>query len=259
MKTINKSKHFHLKKAVMLFLILTLSLTSNLTACGCSGERNIETIQAASMFTHEKLELPIEGRDALVGALESDGWIIFKSKASIGEIYRTLSQLPEITVSQFDDAVFIVKPSLLENCVNYYCVSECGSQYVFGGMRSRIITDIDSDGREKELDILLPIHLISDKLILESSWPYSLYANVDYKAQGDINDFFEFYNAAGWYDVSVSADEITIHGYREGVSESVAERGIPLDDALILEHPVIIKFTERDGEVYFSVSQQQGS
>lgn len=165
---------------------------------GCSGNRAVDSITAIALFSKEKLTLPIRADNASVGGLEGNGYLTFETELTLDELYDIISKIPEISASKYERAIWIKKISG-GGYTDYYCLAKHENQYVFSGMRGILITDIDKSGNQVKSALLLPVHLITDPLILEGATPYyTLYIDVEYKRAAALTSMHGFIgNAAG--------------------------------------------------------------
>lgn len=235
-----------------LFVLLGVALM----LAGCSGSRTVPSITAYSLFSHTSFSLPIKGYNAEVGVLTTQGYITFTSKKSLSEMYEMIADQTELTLEQTEQAILIKQKQ--DSYINHYCLRK-GSEgrYVFSGMRGKLITDIDSNGNKVRMVLLLPVHLITDSLIIESSDPYSLYPDIEYEMRGSMDDLEQFYKESGWYDVTREGDTLVLSGYRNPQDIVPGELDSPTSSGGTLEmnSPYYIRFCTKGAKSFFSVSR----
>lgn len=232
------------------FLFLLLPFT------GCSGNRTVECISAVSLFNKEKLTLPIQGKNAATGGLEGNGYLTFETELTLDELYDILSKMPEIHASRYEHAIWI-KKTTADGYVDYYCLAKHENHYVFSGMRGILITDIDKNGSKASSALLLPVHLITDSLILEGAEPYyTLYINAEYETSGNFDEYAQFYSECGWYEVELQGDEIILSGYKQKDDLVIqpAFDSAGANGTLEIASPYRIRFSEENGKCRFSIS-----
>lgn len=223
---------------------------------GCSGNRTVESITAVGLFSKEKLTLPIQAYNASVGGLEGNGYLTFETKLTLDELYDIISKMPEISASKYERAIWIKRTSG-GGYTDYYCLVKHESQYVFSGMRGVLITDIDENGNQTKSALLLPVHLITDPLILEGATPYyTLYIDVEYKTGGSFDEYAQFYRECGWYKTETLENEIILSGYqnKDDMTVQPAFDNPSANGTLEIDSLYRIRFRERDGKCYFSIS-----
>ncbi len=231
----------------MITLTAIITLVFALTSCGESD--NSIKVTAKNMFDGTHITINVSGRDILPGSLETTGYVTFKSHSSIDDIYNALKTNLDFTAVKYSDAVLLERSSGTYS--DYYCISKSGKRYVFGGMCGNLIVDIKQhdDHTEKVYKkILFPVHLIADDLILEGELPYyTLYANVDYKVSGSIDDFLAFYRNCRWYDVDYVDNLIMVKGWK---CDPATMDGALNYGNLSSDIPFSIHFTEKNGDLY---------
>ena len=223
---------------------------------GCSGNRAVDSISAIALFSKEKLTLPIRADNASVGGLEGNGYLTFETELTLDELYDAISKIPEISASKYERAIWIKRTSG-GGYTDYYCLAEHESQYVFSGMRGVLITDIDGNGNQTKSALLLPVHLITDPLILEGATPYyTLYIDVEYKTSGGLDEYLQFYDECGWYKTETLENEIILSGYQDKDDMVIqpAFDNPSANGALEIDSLYRIRFREKDGKCYFSIS-----
>ena len=223
---------------------------------GCSGNRAVDSITAIALFSKEKLTLPIRADNASVGGLEGNGYLTFETELTLDELYDIISKIPEISASKYERAIWIKKISG-GGYTDYYCLAKHENQYVFSGMRGILITDIDKSGNQVKSALLLPVHLITDPLILEGATPYyTLYIDVEYKTSGSFDEYARFYRECGWYETETNENEIILSGYRnkESIVIQPAFDNTGANGTLEIASLYRIRIREEDGKCYFSVS-----
>lgn len=141
----------------------------------------------------------------------------------------------------------LIKQQQEDGTIDYYALISTGSDgtksdYVFTGMRYTF-----SDGHSDPVNIILPMHLLSDIRICERNTT-TVFSGAEYELHpisidnGEYEDnyidlFFDFYSSMGWYNVTKNENTILITPKRT------------FDDAIALS----IKFTEHSGQAYFSI------
>ena len=208
-------------------------------------------LHAKSLFSGEYASIEISARDPLPGVVESDGYIKFRSDMSIDEIFEVLDENSFTEVKKTADAIYMKKETADKTKTDHFCIMTTGSQYVFSGMCGQVIMDISADSQKVYKWILLPVHYISDELILQCNDPkYTLYANVDYKLNCSKEDICSFYQDCSWYEVSLSDDYISIDGFAAEIESMTGalHYGYLSDDV-----PFAIKLTEKADGLYFSI------
>lgn len=209
-------------------------------------DRSIQ-ITAKSMISGNYLSLYVKGRDVLGGNLESEGYVSFRSDSKLEDFIPKLKEsaledYPNLTMERYESSILFKIP-YDENRTDYYCLSNIGNRYCFGGMRANLILGLSDQTERQRKKILLPVHLISDNLILDIGFPdYTLYANVDYAIQGTKEDLISFYQNYGWYDVKMTEDCMTIE---EGKFDMKNEK----DSFLGLDASFKIHIKEKDGKL----------
>lgn len=228
-------------------ILLTFAIA--LICCSCGESDRMMTISAKSLFSGKYASIKVLAHDILPGALESNGYVTFKSNESMDEIYDLLKDDSFTDVAKYDNAILITDKS--GEKTDYFCLSKSGQRYVFGGMCGNVIIDVTKDSGRVTKWILLPVHFISDELILNGNNPkYTLYANVDYKLNCSKHDIQRFYQDCSWYNVSFTDDRISITGFSDVIDS--------MPDALNYEKlaydvPFVIELTETNEGLYFSI------
>ena len=215
----------------------------------CHGVDKTITVTAKSMFNGTYLSIDVKGSDVLPGSMETTGYITFKSKHSIDDIFSTLSYQPSIIHEKYNNAIFF--KCYKNEQLSYYCLSKAGARYVFGGMCGNVIVDVSEDSERIYKKVLLPVHLIQDELILNGDRPYyTLYANVDYLIEGTVDDIISFYQECGWYNVECTDNLIIINGWKYDIDT--------MNDALNYAEldkdvPFAVRLTEKNGKLFFAI------
>ena len=117
-------------------------------------------------------------------------------------------------------------------------------------MRGVLITDIDGNGNQTKSALLLPVHLITDPLILEGATPYyTLYIDVEYKTSGGLDEYLQFYDECGWYKTETLENEIILSGYQDKDDMVIqpAFDNPSANGALEIDSLYRIRFREKDG------------
>lgn len=237
-----------LKQLFVIILAIVLFL-----CCGCSGSKQVESIYAYSMFSHKLLEIPVKSKAALTGALESGGYVTFKSKKDLEQLYSTIISNNDLKAEKYENSI-LIKINNGEYTDHYYLGHVEDDIYLFCGMRSTLYTDIDSSGNKSSFYLLLPLHLISDVSIKSSHYP-QIYINVEYELDGDLQGIKDFYDESGWYEITSNDSEIVISGYKN-FDDVFFESGGYNGDLTKLEinSPYHIRAVNYDGKNFFSVS-----
>lgn len=239
----------------LLVSFLAVVIGAAFVLSGCTGSRNLASVSAYSLFSHEALNLPIKGKKSEIANLKSEGYTSFRSSKTLNELYETISDNTDLSIVQYDSSILIKKTG--DHYTDHYCIRrEKNDRYVFSGMRGKLITAIDSNGNKIKFAILLPVHLITDSLIIESTDQYALYIDVEYEIRGTMADIEHFYKESGWYEITCEEDELIISGYQnpqdvfiDSTTSSVIGSG-----SLEINQSYHIRVSNHDGKSFFSVS-----
>lgn len=222
---------------------------------GCTGLRNLDSVYAYSLFSHEALNLPIKGKKAEIANLKSEGYTSFQSSKTLNELYETISENTDLSIVQYDSSILIKQVG--DRYTNHYCIRQVkNDRYIFSGMRGKLITDIDSNGNKIKFAILLPVHLITDPLIIESTDQYAFYIDVEYEICGNMADIEHFYTESGWYEITCNEGELIISGYQnlqDVFIDSTTSSAIG-PGSLEINQSYHIRVSNHDGKIFFSVS-----
>lgn len=242
-------------KISLLALSLAVIIGVVFVLSGCTGSRNLSSVCAYSLFSHEILILPIEGKKSLIANLPSEGYTSFRSNKTLNELYEIISDNTELSIVQYDSSILIKK--IGDRYIDHYCIKqETNDRYVFSGMRGKLITDIDSNGNKIKFAILLPVHLITDSLIIDNADQYALYTDVEYEISGSMADIEHFYTESGWYKITCAEDELIISGYlnpQDVFIDSTTSSAIG-SGSLEISQPYYIRVNNHDGKCFFSIS-----
>lgn len=236
-------------------LFLAAVICAVLILSGCSGTKNRDSVSAYSLFDHEMLTLPIKGKKSEIANLKSEGYTSFQSSKTISKLYETLSADTDLDMEKYDSAILIRRKR--GRYTDHYCIRQAaGDRYIFSGMRGKLITDINSNGSKIKFAILLPVHLITDSLIIESADQYALYIDVEYEICGTMADIEHFYTESGWYEMTCEEDELIISGYQnlqDVFIDSTTSSAIGWG-SLEINQEYHIRVSNHDGKYFFSVS-----
>ena len=217
---------------------ITIIFAMLLLLTSCKETDKQITITAKNMFDGTYASIDVMGYDVLPGSLESTGYVTFKSSKDLDSMFDILKDNEEFSVVKYSDSLFFEFP--MGDYTNYYCLSKAGTRYLFGSLQCNVIVDVSNDTSRRTEQILLPIHLFTDELILNGERPYyTLYMNADYKTSGSIDDFLSFYQNCKWYNVQKHDGLIIVEA--------------ALDTNGTKKESFAIRFTEKDGQMYFAI------
>lgn len=245
----------HRKYIALLSAFLVGLILASFSLSGCSGFKNLNSISAYSLFSHECLTLPIKVKKGDQAYLKSSGFISFESSKDLNDLYETLSKNTDLNVVKYDSSILIKQAE--GSYTNHYCIRKGkNDRYIFSGMRGRLITDIDSNGNKIKSAILLPVHIINDPLIIENSELYAFYVDVEYEICGDMADIEQFYTESGWYEMTCEEDELIIYGYKNQQDVFIDSTASPeyYEGTLEITQPYHIRVNSHDDKTFFSVS-----
>lgn len=233
-------------KTISILIVVCLCLC---VLISCNAVDKAINITAKSMFDGNYLSIEVKGSDVLPGSMETTGYITFKSEYSIDDIFSSLGDQPNLVKEKYNDAILFKLHG--NEQLSLYCLSKAGARYVFGGMCGNVIVDIAESSERIYKKILLPVHLISDELILNGERPYyTLYANVDYLVDGTKDEILSFYQECGWYDVEHIDNLIIINGWKHDPDTMIDALNY---EGLDKDVPFAVRLTEKDGNLYFAI------
>ena len=226
------AKRFFMISGIPIIFVMLLLLAS------CKETDKQITITAKNLFDGTYASIDVMGHDVLPGSLESTGYVTFKSSKSLDSIFDDLKDNEEFSVYKYSNSLLFELQ--MDGYSNYYCLSKAGARYLFGSLQCNIIVDILNDTSRSTEQILLPIYLITDELILGGERPYyTLYVNADYKTSGTIDEFVSFYQNCNWYNAKKHDGLIIV--------ETAPDTNGTKNESFA------IRFTEKDGQMYFAI------
>lgn len=243
-----------LKEKKIKILILIASIVLIMVGTSCTGTRNVDSVNAISLFSKETINLPIIGKNTQLAWLGAMGYTEFLTKLSLEQIYDDIKDNELYNAQMINNSIFLIKQN--GDVQDYYCLNNTDEKrFIFGGMRAVVTVDVALDGSKEEMSILLPIHLISDDRIIKSCPSYNLYVNMEYESYSTIEEFYEFYKNCGWYDVKIVDDCIEIYGYSEK-AEICNDLANGDKDNLDINKKIIIKFRNIEDKNYFLITTE---
>lgn len=192
------------------------------------------------MFSKNKLTLPIPCK--YTGA----GPYLYQIDLSIEEIYNKIKNDESLSLKIVNNNIFIMK-DYDNKAKDYYCIYYVGgNKYYLSDMCGTLTLDFpEIELKNRRQSILLPIHLIDDKRIE----PHGLHfdVNVEYETSHDMDEYYEFYNDSGWYDLEKGEDYIIINGYKDEEKVlSFYDSQIPPTRYLEFKTPLKVQFKYDD-------------
>ena len=197
------------KKIMYLGIALIVMAFSPFVFMGCDPKS--KNISVKALFSGNILELPIPSKQSDSAA---PGEYPIKL-TSIDEIYTKISIDKSLEVKCIDQKIFISKDNG-DKTKDYFVVRKLlpGAEeediyYEFFNMEGYCYCN---DGiSEFYQSFLVPYHLFKK----DKSFEYSklISQNIRYETNFFIEDFYEFYNGSGWYDVEKGDGYILINGY----------------------------------------------
>lgn len=196
-----------IKKIILIGLALMMGLGS---FSGCTPKpRNI---YASSLFSKNILELPIKG--ILPNA---PGYYYIDKTAE--EMFSIISLDKSLSTKFIEGKIFISKDNG-DDTKDFFIIRELVDA---DGNRMYLFFDMGGHVRSGKFyqSILMPYHFVS-----RQEDERTFYIGREYNTKFSVEDFFDYYNDSGWYDVEQEADCIIINGYKD------KERVLALNNSL---------------------------
>jgi hypothetical protein len=203
-----------------------------------------DSIEALALFSGESLRLPISNKRN-TGDFLAYGGSAFKTNILFKELAEQITtgkitKLSEYAKIHENFILFHIKKD--DGTADDYCIrllseSDNESCYIISGMEAQILYD-----KKNRFSMIIPVYLISDDRI-NFSIVTDLSEGIEYQTTGSFEDFYDFYEATGWYELEKGDNFFIIKGYKKE----------PVSEKFILPAPLKIKFTEKDEQKYFMV------
>ena len=254
--------------AVLVFIVIVSPKLKPEPKVGLQSE--VDVISIPSFFCDYMIELSItaeniEYYDGILNVefecgLSSEQLIELVEDSSGLEVLYTVEQYD---ISGYTDLLILAQ---YDTCADWFLLREDDGHWNLTRMGGYF------SGDNEELAILLPYHLIEDSYSYacyseESSQAYFEFGK-EYKCVGTVEDFYNFYCATGRYMIHMGGNQIYISGYTAAVSPELRLEDLDVYNDLgygqsgtkesrytlpILTEEVVMTFTEREGDIWFSV------
>lgn len=216
-------------------------ILSIILLCSCNSD-NCKSIQKDALFSKNILSLPIPYKYAGAGPH------LYQIDLSIEEMYNKIEKDESLSLKAVNNNIFIMKDNDGKT-KDYYCILyRGGNQYYFSDMCGTLTLYDDLpevEFKDRYQSILLPIHLIDDEKISKDDLGFNVL--VEYETKYNMDEYYDFYNDSGWYDVEKGEDYIIINGYKDEEKVlSLHDSQIPPTRHLEFKTPLKIQFKYDD-------------
>lgn len=195
----------HYKLAISFFiLVLMVLLILGLVLGKYTNKLNIK-----SLDTNQVVNLYLKTRVYTI--IDNDKNVTFYGKMSISDIEQELKEKNDIRIGTTCNNFDILYYESENNKYIYGIKKNSNNTYMLGNMGTEIVYDITSD-KTKGFHFVLPYYLISDDRLQLGS-KTKAYIKEAYKTDYSIDDFYQFYNRLGIYQIEEQNDRLIIKDY----------------------------------------------
>lgn len=198
-----------------------LSAMCCLFGCGCTGTRKIVSLQSKGLYSGNEISFPIKSSSAHLG-YSFYGMTTFYSKQNPDKLCELIEESnSDLILRKYHDmgwgkgdTIFIERDNG-NGTKDYFSIilltrNAKGYWYECNPLRAEIAYAI-VDGGVITFDLLLPVHLIP-----QYDYTKAFYLDVEYEIKGSPDEFYDFYEQSGWFDLEKDETGFTIKGFRPG-------------------------------------------
>lgn len=225
-------------KKKLTILLIVLLLFGILLGCGRLG--TYDKITSLGLLSGNEFVLDIKNQQYYAGSRVLG--LEFKTKALTEELIK--KQIGDNLLYYALNGWYIEIDNGNGTKDSYYIISRGNNSYILTDMA----VDVIHDGRRDESLLLIPKQLVRDERLLSYHTPY-LYTDIPYESQLGITEFYNYYQATGWYNVEISGNKLILSSFKTEPADKTY-----IKDRLLSEFPIEIEFFEKHGVHFFEIT-----
>lgn len=188
--------------------------------CGCGGKTSL---YAKALYSDNTVSIPVEnfsriGAQSYDSKLDLEKVLPYITQTNLFSAYKAYPD--NVSVSGAGDYLFLEKDNG-DGTLDYFCLQVTGKKsnkrfyYRFDSTYEEIAYAAEN-GVIEYFTVLFPFMYVSDRY-----YEGGLYVNLEYVTIASVDDFFDFYERSGWFDVKREDNAVVIDGFKQNVQDSL--------------------------------------
>ena len=234
---IDKRNSVIIKKYLLVTILAALIFGA---FAGCGGLGTYNKISSLGLLSGNEFELEIKNQQYYAGSRVLG--LEFKTKSLTEEMIQ--KQIGDNLLYYALNGWYIEIDNGNGTKDSYYIISRGNNSYILTDMAVNVI----HGGTRDESLFLIPKQLVRDERLLSYHTPY-LYTDIPYESQLGITEFYNYYQAIGWYNVEISDNKLMLSSFKTEPSDKAYFK-----DQLLSRFPIEIEFFEKHGVNFFEIT-----